>query len=53
MLRLLPLLLFLLVPPSFAEVYRWVDGNGRVQYSDHAPPGIDAKTVGANRHRQR
>jgi hypothetical protein len=47
MLRLLPLLLFLLVPPSFAEVYRWVDSSGRVQYSDHAPPGIDVKTVGA------
>jgi hypothetical protein len=46
MLRLLPLLLFLLVPPSFAEVYRWVDSNGRVQYSDQAPPGIDATTVG-------
>lgn len=47
MLRLLPLLLFLLVPPSFGEVYRWVDSDGRVQYSDHAPPGIDAKIVGA------
>jgi Domain of unknown function (DUF4124) len=47
MLRFLPLLLLLLVPPSFAEVYRWVDSNGRVQYSDHAPPDIDAKTVGA------
>jgi hypothetical protein len=47
MLRLLPLFLFLLIPSSFAEVYRWVDSNGRVQYSDQAPAGTDAKTVGA------
>lgn len=47
MLKLLPLLLFLVIPPSFAEVYRWVDSNGRVQYSDQPPPDVDAKKVSA------
>src|SRR4051812_11798606 len=28
-----------------AEVYRWVDSQGRVQYSDQPPPGTDAKKV--------
>ena len=32
---------------AHAEVYRWVDREGRVQYSDHPPPGVDAKKVGA------
>jgi hypothetical protein len=29
----------------FADVYRWVDSQGRVQYSDQPPPGSNAKKV--------
>lgn len=28
-----------------AEIYRWVDANGRVQYSDQPPPGVKADKV--------
>jgi Domain of unknown function (DUF4124) len=30
--------LFFLAAPAQAQVYRWVDANGRVQYSDRKPP---------------
>lgn len=35
--RPLPLLLLLLCVPLGAEVYRWVDAEGRVHYSDRRP----------------
>ncbi|HEY9103702.1 DUF4124 domain-containing protein [Chitinimonas sp.] len=38
LLALLPLL-------ASAEVYKWVDANGKVQYSDQPPPGGKAATV--------
>jgi hypothetical protein len=25
--------------PAFAQMYKWVDSNGKVQYSDKPPPG--------------
>lgn len=28
-----------------AEVYRWVDSQGRVQYSDQPPTGVDARKM--------
>ena len=31
--------------PADAQVYRWTDGNGRVQYSDKPPPGVKAAPV--------
>lgn len=40
MLRLLCLASALLITlPAQAEVHKWVDANGKVQYSDQAPPG--------------
>jgi hypothetical protein len=44
--RMLPLILLLLNSTAFAEIYRWVDSNGRVQYSDQVPPGTEARRVG-------
>ncbi len=36
-----------LVLPAQAQVFRWVDGNGRVHYSDAPPPvGARASVVG-------
>lgn len=32
---------------AHADVYRWVDSQGRVQYSDQPPAGIDAQRVSA------
>lgn len=29
---------FLLAAPAQAQLYKWVDSNGRVQYSDRKPP---------------
>lgn len=32
--------------PAFAEMYKWVDENGNVQYTQHPPPGdIKAETI--------
>ena len=28
-----------------AEIYRWVDSQGKVQYSDQVPPGVNAQKV--------
>ena len=42
------LVLFLLsLGVAQAEVYRWVDSQGRVQYSDQPPPGVNAQKVTA------
>jgi len=30
---------------AFAQQYRWVDANGKVQYGDVPPPGVDAKRL--------
>lgn len=30
---------------SFAQVYRWVDANGRVHYTEKPPPGVAGKVV--------
>ncbi len=39
MLRLFILLLLLTPPGAGAELYRWVDAQGKVHYSDSPPPG--------------
>jgi hypothetical protein len=42
------LLLFAAVPAS-AQIYRWVDANGRVNFSNSAPPkGVNATVVDPN-----
>jgi hypothetical protein len=46
---LLALLAALLSLPAAAEVYRWVDQNGRVHYSNKVPPeNAKASVVGAD-----
>lgn len=46
-----PLCLTLLVAatlgtlPAFAQLYKWTDANGRVQYSDKPPPGQKAQAI--------
>ena len=40
------LLLLLLAAPAQAQLYKWVDSNGRIQYSDRKPPdGKQAQEV--------
>ena len=34
----LPLLLCFLIPSAFAGLYKWVDADGNVHYTDHPPP---------------
>ncbi len=36
--RIVLLALLLLAAPAQAQLYKWVDANGRVQYSDRKPP---------------
>jgi hypothetical protein len=44
--RRLALLLLLVAGSAFGQVYRWVDANGTVQYSDKAPPtGVKAQRL--------
>jgi hypothetical protein len=47
--RLLPLaLVLLLATPAIAgDIYTWRDKDGRVQYSDMPPPGVDARSIKA------
>ncbi|QNM98570.1 DUF4124 domain-containing protein [Chitinimonas koreensis] len=43
---LLPLAALLaLAPPAAAQVYKWVDANGKVQFSDQPPPDAKAQAV--------
>lgn len=43
---LLPLAALLaLLPPAAAQVYKWVDANGKVQFSDQPPPNAKAQAV--------
>ena len=40
------LALLLMCGPAEAEIYKWVDDNGQVRYSDRPPPGkVDATAV--------
>jgi hypothetical protein len=34
--------------PAAAQLYKWTDANGRVQYSDRPPPGRKAETVSSS-----
>ena len=38
-------LAMMITVPATAQVYQWHDAEGRVQYSDLPPPGVDAKAV--------
>ena len=42
MIKYLPLALALFILPAWAGLYKWIDENGKVHYSDQPPPG-DAK----------
>jgi len=42
---ILAILFLCCVITASAEVYRWVDGNGRVQFSDQPPPDVNAQKV--------
>lgn len=33
------------LPAEAQQVYRWTDGNGRIQYGDKPPPGVKAAAV--------
>jgi len=33
-------------PVSAQQIHRWVDADGRVQYSDKPPPGVASKPAG-------
>lgn len=44
-LSLLPLLLLLIAPVQAQQMYRWVDKDGRVTYSQNPPPAGAAKSV--------
>ena len=37
--------LALISAPGFADVYKWVDANGKVQYSDSPPSNIETTKV--------
>jgi hypothetical protein len=43
--RLLVTLIALIAWPAFADVYKWVDENGKVQYSDKPPQSQTKKGV--------
>ena len=32
-------------PAEAQPIYRWVDDNGRVQYTEKPPPGVKAKPL--------
>lgn len=33
------------IPASAQQIHRWVDADGRVQYSDKPPPGVKSRPV--------
>jgi glutaredoxin len=43
--RILALCALLACIPANAQIYRWVDADGRVQYTDKPPPGVKASEV--------
>lgn len=43
--RLLALLLALAVPAADAQVFKWIDENGRVHYGEKPPPGSKSSAV--------
>jgi hypothetical protein len=43
--RCLVLLLALASPVAWAQVYKWVDENGRVHYGEKPPPGAKSSAV--------
>ncbi len=45
---LLTLAVFLPMQDGFARMYKWVDGNGEVQYTQHPPVGRSATEIKAH-----
>lgn len=45
---LLGLVLTVLLTGVHAQIYQWREANGRMSYSDQAPPNVDARMVGHN-----
>jgi glutaredoxin len=43
--RLALLVALIAAPPAVADVYKWTDAQGRVHYSDSAPPDTKAQQV--------
>ncbi len=43
--RFLVLILALAAPVAGAQVYKWVDEKGHVQYGDKPPPGVKATPI--------
>jgi hypothetical protein len=41
----LPLMVAWATLPAHAQIYKWTDANGHVQYSDHPQAGVDAKVL--------
>jgi hypothetical protein len=41
----LPFMLAWAALPGHAQIYKWTDANGRIQYSDRAQGGINAKEL--------
>ena len=53
-LRFRYLALLLLLPAwASADIYRWVDANGVVNYTQQKPRGVNAELVGSSRSRPR
>ncbi len=44
--RAVLLLVVALATPAFAQVYKWVDENGRTHYGEKPPAGVKATEVG-------
>lgn len=36
--------------PVYAEIYRWVDDDGRVQFSDYPKPNYDSQAISNGQH---
>ncbi len=44
--RLVPMLLFFLVTPlAWAQIHKWTDERGRLQYGEKPPPGVKSSPV--------
>jgi hypothetical protein len=51
--NIIPLLAMLLALPSYAQLYKWTDANGKVQYSDRPQDGANAKELAVQKPAQR
>lgn len=42
---IIPLITFLTINPSYAEIYKWIDNQGVVHFSDEPHPGAETVTL--------